>query len=127
MTLDNFGSQDVASGVFQGKQVRETLKTSFINNTNQTGINELAFGSVSPVTSTPRVLTNKPYVAGMYATVLFNDTAHQSTVSRDVSGNALITFDMPANLGTTVQWKLFQTSVQERQALSKVLKPRADN
>lgn len=127
MTLDNFGSQDVASGVFQGKQVRETLKTSFINNTNQTGINELAFGSVSPVTSTPRVLTNKPYVAGMYATVLFNDTAHQSTVSRDVSGNALITFDMPANLGTTVQWKLFQTSVQERQALSKVLKPKADN
>lgn len=34
MTMDNFGYQDVKSGPFEGKQVRETLKTSFINNIN---------------------------------------------------------------------------------------------
>jgi hypothetical protein len=34
MTLDNFGYQDVQSGPFEGKEVRETLKTSFINNNN---------------------------------------------------------------------------------------------
>ena len=34
MTLDNFGYQDVQSGPFVKKQVKETLKTSFINNIN---------------------------------------------------------------------------------------------
>jgi hypothetical protein len=34
MTLNNFGSEDVASGVEAGKPVRQTQKSSFINNTN---------------------------------------------------------------------------------------------
>jgi hypothetical protein len=34
MTLNNFGNDDVTSGVFAGKSVRQTLKTSFINNKN---------------------------------------------------------------------------------------------
>ena len=34
MTLDNFGQQDVATGPFAGKTVRQTQKSSFINNTN---------------------------------------------------------------------------------------------
>ena len=34
MTLNNFGSEDVASGPEAGKPVRQTQKSSFINNTN---------------------------------------------------------------------------------------------
>ena len=34
MTLNNLGNEDVASGTFVGKQVRQTQKASFINNTN---------------------------------------------------------------------------------------------
>jgi hypothetical protein len=34
MTLNNFGSADVASGTWAGKAVRQTQKTGFINNTN---------------------------------------------------------------------------------------------
>lgn len=34
MTLNNFGASDTASGTFAGKAVRQTQKTSFINNTN---------------------------------------------------------------------------------------------
>jgi len=34
MSLNNFGSEDVANGPNAGKTVRQTLKTSFINNTN---------------------------------------------------------------------------------------------
>ena len=34
MSLNNFGSEDVASGPNAGKPVRQTLKSSFINNTN---------------------------------------------------------------------------------------------
>ena len=32
MTLNNLGNEDVASGTYAGKQVRQTQKTSFINN-----------------------------------------------------------------------------------------------
>lgn len=34
MTMNNLGESDVASGAFVGKSVRQTQKTSFINNTN---------------------------------------------------------------------------------------------
>ena len=34
MTLNNFGSDDVTSGTFAGSAVRQTQKTSFVNNTN---------------------------------------------------------------------------------------------
>jgi hypothetical protein len=34
MTLNNFGSEDVASGTWAGKTVRQTQKTGFINNSN---------------------------------------------------------------------------------------------
>jgi len=127
MTLDNFGSQDVESGVFQGKAVKQTLVTSFINNTNLTGVNELTFGRLNTVATTPSILTNVTYVTNMFATVLFDDIKHKSTVTRDQSGRALITFDLPAPAGTSIQWKIFEKTTNERQALSKALKPRADN
>jgi hypothetical protein len=38
MTLNNFGSEDTASGTFAGAQVRQTQKSSFINNTNTSTI-----------------------------------------------------------------------------------------
>lgn len=39
MTMNEFGQQDVTSGAFAGDQIRETQKTSFINNTNTATIN----------------------------------------------------------------------------------------
>jgi hypothetical protein len=33
MTMNQFGAQDVASGVFAGQAIRQTQKTGFINNT----------------------------------------------------------------------------------------------
>jgi len=39
MTLNNFGNEDVASGQFAGAQVRQTQKTTFINNVNTATIN----------------------------------------------------------------------------------------
>lgn len=39
MTLTNVGNQDAASGTYAGRQVRQTQKMSFINNTNTATIN----------------------------------------------------------------------------------------
>lgn len=44
MTMSNIGSSDAASGVFAGKDVRDTYKTDFINNTRQDTID----GHVTP-------------------------------------------------------------------------------
>jgi hypothetical protein len=34
MTMNQFGSQDVSTGTFAGSAIRETQKSSFVNNTN---------------------------------------------------------------------------------------------
>jgi hypothetical protein len=39
MTMNEFGNQDTATGTFAGKQVRQTQKTSFINNATTSTIN----------------------------------------------------------------------------------------
>jgi len=39
MTMNEFGAEDTTSGVFAGKQIRQTQKTGFINNTTTATIN----------------------------------------------------------------------------------------
>ena len=39
MTMNQFGLQDVSTGTFYGSQIRQTQKTSFINNTTTATIN----------------------------------------------------------------------------------------
>jgi hypothetical protein len=39
MTMNQFGAQDVSTGTFYGSQIRQTQKTSFINNTTTATIN----------------------------------------------------------------------------------------
>lgn len=62
----------------------------------------------------------------MIATVFFDDVSIIATVVNNGVGKARINFDQPALDGTSVQWKLFQSGVSERQALSKAIKPKAD-
>jgi hypothetical protein len=106
---------------------RQTLKTSFINNTNITGSIEVGYDVfVANSSSIGSVLTNINYVAGMVATVYILDVAVTTVVSNGTGGKALITFDRQASTGDTIQWKLFTASVPQRQSLSKALKPKAD-
>jgi hypothetical protein len=39
MTMNQFGAENVANGVFAGQQIRQTQKAGFINNTNTSTIN----------------------------------------------------------------------------------------
>jgi hypothetical protein len=38
MTMNNFGEQDTATGTFAGAEIRQTEKTTFINNSNTSTI-----------------------------------------------------------------------------------------
>jgi len=62
------------------------------------------------------------------ATAYINDTKISATTSLGLGGNTLITLSKTAANGDQIQWKLFASSVPERQALSKAIryKPEAD-
>lgn len=120
--------EDVQRMTMTNNDTRQTLKTSFINNSNTTGSVELAFDiyTVFNGVNASNIVTNINYQAGMIATVFFDDVSIIATVVNNGVGKARINFDQPALDGTSVQWKLFQSGVSERQALSKAIKPKAD-
>ena len=106
---------------------RNTLKGTFINNNNRTGVGFITSDLVKPVSITTTVQTNETFVAGMFATVTSEtvDTKVLS-VTAGAGGKALITFTEAVPAGSQVEWKLYASSRDERVAISKVLKPRAD-
>ena len=106
---------------------RNTLKGTFINNSNRTGVGFITSDLVKPVSITTTVQTNETFVAGMFATVTSEtvDTKVLS-VTAGAGGKALITFTEAVPVGSQVEWKLYTSSRDERVAISKVLKPRAD-
>jgi hypothetical protein len=106
---------------------RNTLKGTFINNSNRTGVGFITSDLVKPVSITTTVQTNETFVAGMFATVTSEtvDTKVLS-VTAGAGGKALITFTEAVPAGSQVEWKLYTSSRDERVAISKVLKPRAD-
>ena len=107
---------------------RQTLKTGFINNTNITGKNQIGRDYITAVGDTSTIQTTIAYAAGMIATAYINDTKINATAAEGLGGNTLITLSKTAADGDQVQWKLFASSVPERQALSKAIryKPEAD-
>jgi hypothetical protein len=106
---------------------RNTLKGTFINNTGKTGVGFITSDVIKPVIITTTVQTNETFVAGMFATVTSEtvDTKVLS-VTAGTGGKALITFTEAVPVGSQVEWKLYTSSRDERVAVSKALKPRAD-
>jgi hypothetical protein len=106
---------------------RNNLKGTFINNTNRTGVGFITSDLIKPVSITTTVQTNETFVVGMFATVTSEtvDTKVLSVTS-GAGGKALITFTEAVPVGSQVEWKLYTSSRDERVAISKVLKPRAD-
>lgn len=105
---------------------RLTQKGTFINNKTRTGVNLLASDTVSLVSNTSQILTTVDYVSTMYATVLIVNVAKISATVSDSGGKALITFSETVPAGKQIDWKLYQSSIEEKQALSKAIKPKAD-
>ena len=106
---------------------RQTLKTGFINNTAITGRNIVLDGVFHPTVSGNTIQTPVPYVAGMGAKVVVGDViVKTSTVTAGAGGNALITINVTTPVGTDVNWTLYDAFIDERQSISKALKPKAD-
>lgn len=102
---------------------RNTQKGTFINNGTKVGVNLLA-GDVTTVYGTS-IVTNVNYVDGMYADVALENSAYVGVpVITNVGGKAAITLDENFVPGSKVDWRLYQRADDEKQALSKALRPK---
>jgi hypothetical protein len=126
-TMNNLGTSDVGvDDPFAGKDVRLTQKSSFFNNTEKTGENALAFDVLFASGNTAVVQTTVPFTVGMFAEVFLNETRINTTVAVGAGGNALITLGRSATDGTRIQYRLYERSFNQKQGLSKALRPKAD-
>jgi hypothetical protein len=125
--MNNLGASDVdVNDQFAGKDVRLTQKTGFINNSEKTGENALAFDVLIANANTTTVQTTVAFTVGMFAEVYLNETKINTTVAVGAGGNALITLSQPATTGTRIQYRLYERSFSQKQGLSKALRPKAD-
>jgi hypothetical protein len=128
-TMNNLGASDVGvDDQFAGKDVRLTQKTGFINNSEKTGDNALAFDVLIASANTNTVQTAVAFTVGMFAEVYLNETKINTTVAVGAGGNAVITLpaNSPAVTGTRIQYRLYERSFNQKQGLSKALRPKAD-
>ena len=132
MTMSNLGDSDTAlGGRYEGKDTRNNLKSSFINNDNLTGRNGSGVDIIkwnTPLTVIDSTITNKlpVYVAGMVAEVFVNEVKIITTVTEGIDGKANINLRRTVATNSVIQWRIYQDSIKEKQSLSKALRPKAD-
>jgi len=119
--------EDAVRTTMTPTDTRDTQKGTFINNNNKTGVGFITSDVIRPASPITTVLTNETFVTGMFASVS-SDTVDTKvlSVTAGVGGKALITFTNAIPANKQVEWKLYSSSTDERVALSKVLRPKAD-
>jgi hypothetical protein len=105
---------------------RNTQKGTFINNNQRVGINQVG-SDFSIVSGGNSILTTIDYIEGMYAEGAAENAPFRGSLSvNNVGGKAEIVFNETFDVGTKVEWRLFLNSEEQRQPLSKALRPKAD-
>lgn len=126
-TMSNLGGTDVGpSDTFAGGENRQTRKTSFTNNTNQTGKDGVAFDITYLAVRDNKIQTNTTYTNGMFAEVFIGEIKVRASVQSGQAGKALINLSHYANPADRIQYRLYSDTIPERQSLSKALRPQAD-
>lgn len=117
--------EDAVRTTMSNVSTRNTLKGTFINNINRTGVGTLAADIIEVTTNT--IDTGVNYSDGMYAIAASPDSPFKSVpVSAGTDGKAIVELPEEFQPGTKVDYKVYTESTEERQPLSKVLKPKAD-
>jgi hypothetical protein len=117
--------EDAVRTTMTPTDTRDNQKGTFINNSRRTGVNLLYSDNVRVVSSS--ILTNVDYVSTMYATAAVADSVARNVAVANGAGNkAVIQLDSEITAGSQVAIKLYESSTAEKQALSKVLRPKAD-
>lgn len=121
----------------------KTLRGSFINNVNKTGITDIArdvircavpytppSGSITSVfnMTTKTVVTNVIYSSSYGVVTSLNSFPLENTMS-NITGNVgfTITANVPIVAGDRLEYTIYRETIDERQSLSNALRPQADN
>lgn len=128
---------------------RQTLKTSFINNTEKSGINRIAGDVIlvdilgAPQFETPGVtadfqltntgaiiITSTPFDADHQVEAWIDENSRASVTVYDEGSALAFTINDPIQDGSRIRYTIYDQVVEQRQSLSKALrkiKPIADN
>jgi hypothetical protein len=110
-----------------GNRLKTTQKGTFIDNVNRTGVKFIKSDVIRPAAETLTVDTDIDYINTMYATVSTDGLLTAPVqVSDNGLGKAQLTFPRPIEPNEAAEWKLYRESIEQRVAISKALKPRAD-
>jgi hypothetical protein len=119
--------EDAVRTTMTNTDTRNTLKTSFINNNQRTGVKILATDVVRLDQITNTITTDKQFISTMYASVSVDGLISKPIkVVANEENFAVLDFENSLPAGSTLEWKLYENSVDQRQAISRALKPRAD-
>ena len=119
--------EDAVRTTMTPTSTRNHQKGTFINNDRKTGVDQVG-SDLAFITSTT-ILTNIDYTEGMFAEAAVEGAAFRNTQSvSNVGGKAAIVLTSDFSIGEKVDWRLYRSAVEQRQAVSKVLrkKPGAD-
>ena len=121
---------------------RNTQKTSFINNTEQSGVGMLqmdVFTVKDPMVFRPddptasfdiigkKIVTRFPYVSTYGVEVWYGEARNPVVRMFEEDGCVAFTLKYAVNVGTEIRWTIYKEVIKQRQSLSKALRPRADN
>lgn len=119
--------EDAVRTTMTPASTRNHQKGTFINNDRKTGIDQV--GSDLAIITSGTILTTIDYTEGMFAEAAVEGAAFRNTQSvSNVNGKAAIVLTPDFAVGEKVDWRLYRSAIEQRQAVSKVLrkKPGAD-
>ena len=140
--------EDNVRMTLSNSDTRQTLRSSFVNNTEISGINKIATDTVtvdliggntfeSGVTTTFTVgvdsvyiVTNVAYDATYKVDAWLNEDSHITSITTaNASGFLAFTISRAVQDGSRIRYSVYDEVVQQRQSISKALrfKPQADN
>jgi hypothetical protein len=121
--------------------VRQTQKTGFINNTEQSNIGMLqmdvftiedpkVFRPTDPTASFDligkKIVTKVPYVSTYGVEVWIGESKNPVTSIFEEDGCIAFTMQYSLNVGGELRWTVFKETIKQKQSLSRALRPRAD-
>jgi hypothetical protein len=126
---------------------RQTQRTGFVNNTQKSGINQLASDTVyidllgDPIwesgsitqdlqitTTSVFIVTNVAYNKKYLVEVWLDEQSKATKITTsDVSGALAFTIGHPIQDNSVIRYNIYDKVVEQRQSLSKALRPQADN
>jgi hypothetical protein len=115
--------EDAVRTTMSQTNTRDTQKWTFINNANKTGTGLIK----SDVTILGSVVnTEENYLQGMFATIT-TDTSGSIQIEVRANNQGKAELVIPSEYtGLKSQWQLYKSSIDQRQSVSKALKPKAD-